>query len=93
VYLVLLNEATTIPTQYKNDVPQADRDADAYKVRIGSIATEMGCPHHVCFRPNSDRTPDIAGCLKRAKGGNDAHSRSSMASRNGDCATYVIWLC
>jgi hypothetical protein len=38
-------------------------------VSVGSIATEMGCPPHVCFPPNSDRTADIAEGPFRARNG------------------------
>src|SRR5258706_10940026 len=44
-------------------------------VRVGSIATEMGSPPHVCFPPDSDQTADIWACLK---GANKRH-RSRMA--------------
>src|SRR5260370_10939305 len=33
---------------------------------LGSIATEIGCPCHDRFPPESDRTEDIAACLKCA---------------------------
>jgi hypothetical protein len=43
--------------------------------RSGSIATKMGCPPHVCFSPDSDRTADIqdrqlraiTGLMRRSK--------------------------
>src|SRR5436190_21972478 len=32
-------------------------------VSCGSISTELGCPRHVRFAPDSDQTADIAGGL------------------------------
>jgi hypothetical protein len=40
-------------------------------VAYGSIATEIGCPRHVRFSPDSDRRTGHRGCLKRARNGND----------------------
>ncbi len=38
-------------------------------VRDGSISTELGCPRHVRFPPDSDLTADIAGGPVRANSG------------------------
>src|SRR5260370_24171574 len=38
-------------------------------VRDGSISTELGCPRHVRFPPDSDLTADIAGGPVRATTG------------------------
>jgi hypothetical protein len=46
------------------------KDSDS-NVRVGSIATEMGCPRYVHFSPDSDRRMEIVGGLKRAKTGSD----------------------
>ena len=39
------------------------------KVRSGSIATNKGCPRHVCFALDSDRTADIKNRQLRANSG------------------------
>src|SRR5229473_3550961 len=36
-------------------------------VRCGSFSTEMACPRHVCFPPDSDHSADIWGGPFRAK--------------------------
>jgi hypothetical protein len=35
-------------------------------VRLGSFSTEMACPRHVCFPPDSDHSADIWGGPFRA---------------------------
>jgi hypothetical protein len=37
--------------------------------RDGSFSTEMACPSHVCFPPDSDHSADIWGGPFRAKTG------------------------
>jgi hypothetical protein len=44
--------------------------------RCGSFSTELGCPRHVRFTPDSDRTADIVGGPFRARLGHGDTTRS-----------------
>ncbi|MDB5611096.1 MAG: hypothetical protein JWP25_7996 [Bradyrhizobium sp.] len=43
--------------------------ASCTRVRSRSFATEIDCTRYVRFPPKSDRTADIAACLKRVMNG------------------------
>jgi hypothetical protein len=48
--------------------------------RCGSFSTELGCPRHVRFTPDSDRTADVVGGPLRARlGHGDNYSITSSA--------------
>jgi hypothetical protein len=49
-------------------------------LRCGSFATEMSCPRHVRFTPDSDRMADIAARLKGARIRLMQHSASRVSS-------------
>jgi hypothetical protein len=74
------DEATTIPTQYKNDVLQADRDADAYKVRIGSLRSPAACNREVGFPLNNGRLQFGLSALKSAR--ERTRSAGGLATRS-----------
>ena len=53
---------------------------DPAYVADGSFSTKLGCPRHVRFTPDSDRTADIAGGPFRANFGSDrTHSITASA--------------
>jgi len=51
-------------------------------VQDWSFATELGCPRHVRFPPDSDRIADIAGGPFRAKPGHASRCRAIAAGRS-----------
>jgi len=74
----------------RHDPHGASGVAGIGKVRLGSFATELGCPRHVRFTPVSDRAADIARGPFRAKTWSREFTSSALAwEKNGRFPTNV----